>query len=132
MEITRAEEIAGMDAPAARFTGRVWMEPMPQLAGPARARAARVTFQPGARTAWHTHPFGQMLIVTAGEGWAQQEGGARATIRTGDVVRFPPGIRHWHGATPDSAMTHIAIQEAGADGETTDWQEHVEDADYLG
>ena len=132
MDHTAGTDIAGMQGPADRFTGSVLMEAMPRLADPARVRVARVTFQPGARTAWHSHPFGQMLVVVSGEGWACEEGGERVTLRPGDVVRFPPNVRHWHGATATSAMTHMAIQEAGEDGETTLWQEHVSDADYTG
>lgn len=111
------------------FTGAVRIDPLFQAPGPARAVGASVTFEPGARTAWHTHPLGQTLIVTAGCGWAQREGGAVEEIRPGDVIWFPPGQRHWHGATPTTAMTHIAIQEADG-GKTVDWLEHVGDAQY--
>jgi quercetin dioxygenase-like cupin family protein len=96
---------------------------------PADVRGARVTFEPGARTAWHTHPLGQTLIVTSGLGWAQCEGEAVAEIRPDDVVWFPPGQKHWHGASPTTAMTHIAIQEA-ADGKVVEWMEHVTDEQY--
>ncbi len=98
-------------------------------AGP--RRGASVTFEPGARTAWHTHPLGQTLIVTAGCGWAQREGGAVEEIRPGDVVWFPPGEKHWHGATPTTAMTHIAIQEK-LNGKAVDWMEQVSDEQYQG
>jgi quercetin dioxygenase-like cupin family protein len=98
---------------------------------PARSAGACVTFEPGARTAWHTHPLGQTLIVVSGLGWAQREGGPREEIRPGDVVWFAPGERHWHGATATTAMTHIAIQER-LDGKAVDWMGHVSDADYLG
>ena len=96
---------------------------------PARVRGASVTFDPGARTAWHTHPLGQTLIVTSGLGWAQREGGPIEEIRPGDVVWFAPNEKHWHGATPTKAMTHIAIQEA-LDGKVVDWMEHVTDKQY--
>lgn len=132
MQRVQIDTVESAEGPAARFTGRVGMQPLPRGEDPSRVRVARVTFEPGARTAWHTHPMGQMLIVTEGEGWARIEGEEKVTIRPGDVVRFPAGVRHWHGATADTAMTHFAIQEAGDDGETTDWQEHVADADYLG
>ena len=95
----------------------------------ARAGGALVTFEPGARTAWHTHPFGQTLIVTAGCGWAQREGGAVEEIRPGDVVWFAPGEKHWHGATPTTAMSHIAIQER-RDGSQVEWLDHVTEAQY--
>jgi quercetin dioxygenase-like cupin family protein len=131
MDHTKSADIPVMPGPATTFTGTVRMEPMPRLPEPARVRVARVSFEPGARTAWHSHPFGQMLVVVSGEGWACQEGGEKVILRPGDVVRFPADVRHWHGATSDSAMTHMAIQEADEDGETTDWQEHVADADYL-
>ena len=97
---------------------------------PARVRGASVTFEPGARTAWHTHPLGQTLIVTSGLGWAQREGGPIEEIRPGDVVWFAPNEKHWHGATPTTAMTHIAIQEA-LDGKVVDWMEKVSDEEYL-
>jgi quercetin dioxygenase-like cupin family protein len=96
---------------------------------PARASGGQVTFEPGARTAWHTHPLGQTLIVTAGLGWLQREGGQVEEIRPGDVVWFPPGLKHWHGASPTTAMTHIAIQES-VGGKTVDWLEKVGDEQY--
>ena len=112
------------------FTGTVWQDPIIEAPGPARIRSARVSFEPGARTAWHTHPLGQTLIVVAGCGWTQCEGGPTVEIRPGDVIWCPPNHRHWHGATPTTAMTHIAIQEA-LDGKAVEWMEHVSDADYL-
>ena len=117
--------------PAEWFTGTVRIDPLftGARAGPCRWR--HVTFEPGARTAWHTHPLGQTLIVTSGCGWVQREGGAdRGSIRPGDVVWFPPGEKHWHGATPTTAMTHIAIQES-LNGKPVDWMEHVSDEQYL-
>jgi len=111
------------------FTGTVRVDPLFQPAEPARTSGALVTFEPGARTAWHTHPLGQTLIVTAGMGWAQQEGGPIEEIRPSDVVRFPPGEKHWHGATPTTAVTHIAIQEA-QDGSPVTWLEKVSDEQY--
>ena len=113
------------------FTGSVKIDPLFEAPAPARVRGARVTFEPGARTAWHTHPLGQTLIVTVGLGWAQSWDGEVQEIRPGDVVWFPPNEKHWHGATPTSAMTHIAIQEA-LDGKVVEWMEHVSDAAYKG
>jgi quercetin dioxygenase-like cupin family protein len=113
------------------FTGRVRIDPLIQTPEPARLAAALVTFEPGARTNWHTHPVGQTLIVTAGLGRAGREGGPVEELRPGDVVWFEPGERHWHGAGPDTAMSHIALQER-RDGGAVDWQEPVADADYLG
>jgi quercetin dioxygenase-like cupin family protein len=117
--------------PDAWFTGAVGIEPLIQTPPPARVVAARVSFEPGARTAWHTHPLGQTLIVTSGCGRAQRWGGPIEDIRAGDVVWFPPGEKHWHGAAPTSAMTHIAIQEH-VDGKTADWLEKVSDEQYQG
>ena len=129
MEITRTGSRPSAQGPADWFTGTVRIEPLFQAHAPARAASARVTFEPGARTAWHTHPLGQALIVTDGRGWVQREGGPVEEVRAGDVVWFPPGETHWHGATPTSAMTHIAIQEQ-LDGKVVDWLEHVSDDQY--
>lgn len=114
---------------AAYFTGDVTMEPVITAPDPARLRAVRVTFAPGARTAWHTHPLGQTLLVTAGLGLAQSWGGPVLMIRPGDTVWFAPGEKHWHGAAPANAMTHLAMQEA-LDGSAVTWLEHVSDDDY--
>jgi quercetin dioxygenase-like cupin family protein len=111
------------------FTGTVRIDPLFQAPDPARVGAGQVTFEPGARTAWHTHPLGQTLIVTAGLGWAQREGGPIEEIRPGDIVWFPPGLKHWHGASPTTAMTHIAIQES-LGGKNVDWLEKVSDEQY--
>ena len=111
------------------FTGTVRIDPLFQAPAPARVGAGQVTFEPGARTAWHTHPLGQTLIITAGLGWVQREGGPIEEVRPGDVVWFPPGLKHWHGASPATAMTHIAIQES-VDGKNVDWMEKVSDAQY--
>ena len=111
------------------FTGTVRIDPLFQAPAPARAAGALVTFEPGARTAWHTHPLGQTLIVTSGLGWVQREGGPIEDIRPGDVVWFPPGLKHWHGASPTTAMTHIAIQES-LDGKVVDWMEKVGEEQY--
>jgi quercetin dioxygenase-like cupin family protein len=111
------------------FTGAVRIDPLFQAPEPARAAGASVTFEPGARTAWHTHPLGQTLIVTAGLGWVQREGGPVEEIHPGDVIWFPPGEKHWHGATPTTAMTHIAVQEA-LNGKVVDWMEQVSNAQY--
>jgi quercetin dioxygenase-like cupin family protein len=117
--------------PEAWFTGTVNIEPLVQTPEPARVVAARVTFKPGARTAWHTHPLGQTLIITAGCGRAQRWGGPVEDIRLGDVIWFSPGEKHWHGAAPTTAMTHIAIQEH-VDGKSADWLEKVSDEQYQG
>lgn len=116
-------------APADHFTGTVRVEMLFTAEAPARASAGRVTFEPGARTAWHTHPLGQVLIVTEGTGWVQEWGGPKLTIQAGDVVRIAPGVKHWHGATATSPMTHIAIQEQ-LDGRSVEWLEKVSNEDY--
>lgn len=131
MQITRREDVQPAPGPAETFTGQVSLAGFVQTADPGRVAAATVTFQPGARSAWHTHPLGQLLLVTEGEGWVQVESGPKETIRAGDLVVAAPGERHWHGATATTAMTHIAIQEA-LDGSPVDWEEHVDDETYLG
>ena len=113
------------------FTGTVWQDPIVEAPAPARIRAALVTFEPGARTAWHTHPLGQTLHVTRGNGRVQSWGGPIREVRAGDTVWFPPGEKHWHGASPTSAMAHIAMQEA-LDGVVVEWLEHVTDEQYGG
>jgi quercetin dioxygenase-like cupin family protein len=129
MEIKRAGSQPSGKGPADWFTGVVRIDPLFQALDPARAAGNSVTFEPGARTAWHTHPLGQILIVTAGLGYAQRDGGPIDEIRPGDVVWFSPNEKHWHGATPNTAMTHIAIQEK-LDGKVVDWMEHVSDEQY--
>jgi quercetin dioxygenase-like cupin family protein len=129
MDIKRSGSQPSGKGPAEYFTGSVRVDPLFRATDPARVAGASVTFEPGARTAWHTHPLGQTLIVVAGLGWAQCEGRGVEEIRPGDVVWFPPGEKHWHGATPTTAMTHIAIQEA-LDGKTVDWMEKVSDEQY--
>jgi quercetin dioxygenase-like cupin family protein len=129
MEINRIGSRSSAKGPTEWFTGEVRIDPLFQAPEPARVQGASVTFEPGARTAWHTHPLGQTLIVTFGVGWVQRWGGSIEEIRPGDVVWFPPGEKHWHGATPSTAMTHIAIQEA-LEGKTVDWMEHVSDEQY--
>ena len=129
MEIQRIGSQPSTKGPSEWFTGAVRIDPLFQSPDPARAAAASVTFEPGARTAWHTHPLGQTLIVTAGCGWAQQEGSPIQEIHPGDVVRFAPGEKHWHGATPTTAMTHLAIQER-LNGKAVDWLEKVTDHQY--
>jgi quercetin dioxygenase-like cupin family protein len=129
MEIKRNGSQASLKGPADWFTGSVRIDPLAQVPQPGRVSAAQVTFEPGARTAWHTHPLGQTLIVTAGLGWVQREGGPIEEIRPGDVVWFPPGLKHWHGASLTTAMTHIAVQEL-LDGKAVDWLEHVTDDQY--
>ena len=111
------------------FSGAVRVEPVFQVGDPMRLNAGSVTFEPGARTAWHTHPLGQTLIITAGLGWVQYDGGSIEEVRPGDVVWFPPGLKHWHGASPTTAMTHIAIQES-LGGKNVDWLEKVSDEQY--
>jgi quercetin dioxygenase-like cupin family protein len=129
MDIKRSGTQPSATGPAAWFTGAVRIDPLFPVSAPSRASGNIVTFEPGARTAWHTHPLGQIIIVTSGCGLAQRQGGAVETIRPGDVVRFEPGEKHWHGAGPETAMTHIAVQEA-VDGTAVEWLEQVEDADY--
>jgi quercetin dioxygenase-like cupin family protein len=129
MEIKRAGSQPSAKGPAEWFTGTVRIDPLFQAPDPAFVQAASVTFEPGARTAWHTHPLGQTLIVTAGCGRAQRHGGPVEEIRPGDVVCFAPDEKHWHGAAPTTAMTHIAIQEK-LNGKVVDWLEHVTDAQY--
>lgn len=131
MEIKRNGSQPSSSGPADWFTGAVRIDPLFQPNTARRAAAASVAFEPGARTAWHTHPLGQTLIVTAGCGCAQREGGPIEEIRPGDVVWFPPGEKHWHGAAPTTAMTHIAIQE-NLDGKVVDWLEKVSDEQYQG
>ena len=131
MEIKRNGSQPSGKGPAEYFTGTVRIDPLFQAKAPARAVGASVTFEPGARTAWHTHPLGQILIVTAGSGWVQQWGGEVEDIRPGDVVRIPPGQKHWHGATATTGMTHIAIQEQ-LDGKVVEWMEQVSDEQYRG
>jgi quercetin dioxygenase-like cupin family protein len=129
MEIKKAGTQASTKGPAEWFTGAVRIDPLFQTPEPALMQCASVTFEPGARTAWHTHPLGQTLIVTAGCGWAQRQGGPVEEIRPGDVVWFSPNEKHWHGAAPATAVTHIAIQEK-LDGKVVEWLEHVTDQQY--
>ena len=129
MEIKRIGLQPSNIGPADWFTGTVRIDPLFEAPEPARVRAASVTFEPGARTAWHTHPLGQTLIVTAGCGWVQCERSTIEEIHPGDVVWFPPNEKHWHGATPTTAMTHIAFQEA-LNGKVVDWMEKVTDEEY--
>lgn len=129
MDITRAGATPSTRGAAEYFTGTVRIDPLFSPPEPARAAGALVTFEPGARTAWHTHPLGQTIIVTTGCGWAQREGGPVEVIRPGDVVWFPPGEKHWHGATATTAMSHIAVQEK-QDGSPVTWLEQVSDEQY--
>ena len=129
MEIKRIESQPTRKGSEEWFTGSVRIQPLFEAPKPARVQGASVTFSPGARTAWHTHPLGQTLIVTSGLGWAQREGGPVEEIHPGDVVWFSPGEKHWHGASPTTAMTHIAIQEK-LNGKVVDWMEKVSDEQY--
>lgn len=129
MDIKRNGSRSCNQGSAEYFTGSVRIEPLFQAPDPARVAGASVTFEPGARTAWHTHPLGQTLIVTEGLGWAQSWGGAIEDIKPGDVIWFAPGEKHWHGATPTTGMTHIAIQEK-SDGKLVDWLEQVSKEQY--
>lgn len=131
MEITRCGSRPSTIAPAEYFTGTVRQDAIIETPAPAQVRAITVTFEPGARTAWHTHPLGQTLIVTSGCAWAQTWGEPKQEIRAGDVIWFPPGEKHWHGASATTAMTHIAIQEA-LEGKAVDWLEQVSNAQFLG
>jgi quercetin dioxygenase-like cupin family protein len=129
MDIKSLGSVPSRRMPGDRFTGTVWQDPIIEAPAPARIRAGRVSFEPGARTAWHTHPLGQTLHVVAGLGRVQTWGGPIREIRAGDTVWIPPGEKHWHGASPACAMTHIAMQEA-LDGTHVTWMEHVTDAQY--
>ena len=129
MDIRRSGAQPSGKGPPDYFTGTVRVDPLFSPDEPARVAGAHVTFEPGARTAWHTHPLGQTLIVTFGLGWVQREGGPVEEIRPGDVVWFAPGEKHWHGASPGTAMSHIAIQER-LNGKAVDWLEHLSDAQY--
>jgi quercetin dioxygenase-like cupin family protein len=129
MDIKRSGSRPSGKGPADYFTGSVRVDPLIETKEPARVRGAHVTFEPGARTAWHTHPLGQTLIVTSGLGWVQRLGGSVEEIRPGDVVWFEPGEKHWHGATATTGMSHIAIQEA-LNGSAVEWLEKVSDDDY--
>ena len=129
ISITRSGSQPSGKGPAEYFTGSARIDPLFKAKDPSRTSGALVTFEPGTRTKWHSHPFGQILIVTAGSGWVQQWGGKIEEIRQGDIVRIPPSQKHWHGATATSGMTHIAIQEH-PDGKTADWMEKVSDEQY--
>lgn len=129
MQITRSGSQPSRKGPAEYFTGAVRVDPMFQAPEPGRVSGGHVTFEPGARSAWHTHPLGQTLIITSGLGWVQREGGPIEEVRAGDVVWFPPGLKHWHGASPTTAMTHIAITEM-LNGKNVDWLEKVSDEQY--
>jgi len=131
MEIRTSGSQPSGKGPAENFTGAVRIDPLNQAGAPARVIVVSVTFEPGARTAWHTHPLGQTLIVTSGCGWVQSAGGPKREIRPGDVIWCPPGEKHWHGATPTTAMTHLAILEH-LDGKAVDWMEPVRDEEYRG
>lgn len=131
MKITRAGAAPSRPGPEDYFTGKVRLDPLFAAEEPGRTSGVHVTFEPGARTAWHTHPAGQTLIVTFGRGRVQREGGPVEEIRQGDIVWFPAGEKHWHGAAPDTAMSHIAIQES-IDGSPVTWLEKVSDKDYRG
>ncbi len=129
MVVTRNGSQPSITGATATFTGSVRNDPLFDAVAPSRTSAGLVTFDAGARSAWHTHPLGQTLIVTAGKGWAQQEGGARVEINPGDVIWTPPGVKHWHGATATTGMSHVAIQEA-LDGKRVEWLEKVSDEQY--
>lgn len=129
LEIWRVGSQASVKGPANWFTGTVRLDPLADAKEPSRVSMANVTFEPGARTAWHTHPLGQHILITSGFGWVQQEGGPIQEVQPGDVVWFPPNVKHWHGASPKTAMTHVAIQEA-KDGSAVTWMEHVTDEQY--
>jgi quercetin dioxygenase-like cupin family protein len=131
MQITKPGSQPSAKGPAEWFTGSVRIDSPFQREAPARAGGATVTFEPGARTAWHTHPLGQTLIVTSGAGRVQRWGGAVEEIRAGDIVWFQPGEKHWHGASPATAMTHIAVQEL-LDAKAVEWLDHVTDEEYAG
>ena len=129
MKIMRGGSQPSQEAPAEYFTGSVRIDPLFAANHPSRTSGASVTFEPGARSAWHTHPLGQTLIVTAGAGWVQQAGGNKQEIKPGDVIWTPPGVKHWHGATVTNGMTHIAVQE-WLDGKNVEWMEKVSEEEY--
>lgn len=129
MNIVRNGEQASVIGAPANFVGSARIDPLFPVRAPSRTSAGYVTFQPGARSMWHTHPLGQTLVVTTGTGWVQQEGGEKQVIRPGDVIWTPPGVKHWHGATASTGMTHMAIQES-VDGKNVQWLEAVSDAQY--
>ena len=129
MKITRSGTQPSAKGPADYFTGAVRIDPVFPANDPSRVSAGHVTFEPGARSVWHTHPLGQTLIITSGLGWAQQEGGPIEEVRTGDVIWFPPGLKHWHGASPTNGMSHYAIQET-LNGENVEWLEKVTEEQY--
>ena len=129
MQIRRAGSVPSAKGPADYFTGTVRVDPMFPATAPSRVNGSHVTFEPGARSNWHTHPLGQTLVITSGLGWVQREGGPIEEMRPGDVILVPPGLKHWHGASPMTAMTHIAIQEA-LDGKAVEWMEKVSDEQY--
>ena len=129
MNIKRSGSEASRRGPSDWFTGTVRIDPLFQAPDPGRVSGAHVTFEPGARTAWHTHPLGQTLIITSGLGWVQTEGGPVQEVRPGDIVCFSPGEKHWHGASSTAAMTHIAVQEA-LNGKAVNWLEHVSEEQY--
>jgi quercetin dioxygenase-like cupin family protein len=129
MAIKRNGSQPSRKGPGEYFTGSVRIDPLFQAGDPARVTGGSVTFEPGARTAWHTHPLGQTLLITSGLGWVQRENGPIEEVWPGDVVWFPPGLKHWHGATPMTAMTHVAITES-LDGKNVDWMEKVSDEQY--
>jgi quercetin dioxygenase-like cupin family protein len=129
MKITRAGTQPSEKASPENFTGSVRVDPLFETEAPARSRGSTVTFEPGSRTAWHTHPLGQTLIITSGLGLVQRWDGPVEEVRTGDVVWFPPGMKHWHGASPTTAMSHIAVVEV-LDGKSSDWMEKVSDEQY--
>lgn len=132
MTITRANTLSSKRGPMDYFTGTVWVDELAAGASGSDVRVVSVTFEPGARTAWHTHPHGQLLHIAAGAGRVQRTGGEVVEVQAGDVVWFEPGERHWHGAAPGRAMTHLAVQRADASGRAVTWQEHVTDAEYRG
>jgi quercetin dioxygenase-like cupin family protein len=129
MKITRSGTQPSAKGPADYFTGAVRVDPVFPVNDPSRVSAGHVTFEPGARSAWHTHPLGQTLIITSGLGWVQQEGGPIEEVRAGDVIWFPPGLKHWHGASPTNGMSHYAIQET-LNGKNVEWLEKVTDVQY--
>ncbi|MBK5355781.1 cupin domain-containing protein [Pseudomonas sp. TH41] len=129
MNIVRNGEQASIMGAPGNFVGNARIDPLFSVRAPSKVSAGAVTFQPGARSVWHTHPLGQTLVVTAGTGWIQQAGGAKTVIRPGDVIWTPPGVKHWHGATATTGMTHIAIQES-QDGKNVEWMEPVSDGQY--
>ena len=131
MNVRRSGELPSQAAPTAQFTGRVWMDALTDAPPPSRLHVARVTFEPGARTAWHTHPLGQVLVAVSGIGFAQAAAEAAIELHPGDTLLIAPGERHWHGGAPDHTFVHLSMQQADEEDAQADWFDHVSEDDYI-